>query len=295
MKILIVDGNNLQHRAMHAYQGLTNNVKPVSIIYGMIQITSHLIKQFRPDKVYVCWDTKKHPARLKLNPEYKGKRKSILRTDEEYAVINEQREKVMKLYNALNVYQIIGPGMEADDWIYILARKYKEHHITIVSSDKDFHQLLSNKLKIWNPMKQLLIGKHNVKSHYGYSHTECVDYLSLTGDKSDNIKGYHGMGEESTKKFLAEHGSIRNFLENEELEFKKLDRAKLAEVYKRNRILIGLKAFYLKYLRGMKPIYYHKEPAYNKKVLWKIFDEYNIQAFRKPEFLKTFKQLNNGK
>lgn len=293
MKVLIIDGNNLQHRAMHAYKGLTNNVKPVAIIYGMLQITSHLIKQFKPEKVYVCWDTAKHKERLKLYPEYKAKRKAkrILLSEEEIEAMNTQRKKVMELYNALNVYQIIGPGMEADDWIYILSRKYKKHQVTIVSSDKDFHQLLSSKLKIWNPMKQLLIGKHNVKAHYGYAHTECVDYLSLVGDEGDGIKGYHGMGEESTKKFLAEHGSIRNFLDNEELVFKKLDRAKLKEVYKRNRLLIGLKAFYLKHLRGMKPVYYNREPSYNKKVLFKIFDEYNIQALRKPEFLKTFKNL----
>jgi len=57
-------------------------------------------------------------------------------------------------------------------------------------------------------------------------------------------------------------------------------------------LLIGLKAFYLKHLKGMKPVYYNPEPSYNKKVLIKIFDEYNIQAFRKPEFLNTFKQLS---
>lgn len=290
MKLLIIDGNNLQHRAMHAYKGLTNNVKPVSIIYGMIQITSHLIKQFRPDKVFVCWDTDRHKGRLKLHPEYKKRKHKFLKTEEELKSIETQRQVTMKLYNALNVFNIIGPGMEADDWIYMLTRKFKKHHITIVSADKDFHQLLSNKLKIWNPMRQLLIGKHNVKANYGYSHTECIDYLCLTGDESDNIKGYYGMGEETTKKFLAEHGSIRNFLDNEELTFRKLDRAKLREVYKRNRQLIGLKAFYLKHLKGKTTVVY-QEPSFNKKVLWKIFDEYNIHAFRKPEFLKTYKQL----
>jgi DNA polymerase-1 len=292
MKVLIIDGNNLQHRAMHAYQGLTNNVKPVSIIYGMIQLTSHMIKQFRPDKVYICWDTARHKARLKLHPDYKGTRKAkTLRTPEEYANIEEQRKVVMKLYDALGVTQVIGPGMEADDWIYMLTRKYPHAFITIVSSDKDFNQLLGNRLKIWNPHKSLLIGKHNVRAHFGYSEKECIDYLSLVGDKGDNITGYRGMGEETTKIFLAEHGSIRRFLEDESLQFKRIDRTKLKEVYRLNKLLIGLKAFYLKYLSDTKLTYYRDKPKWLPKTRDAIFDEYNIQAFRKKEFLDTFKNL----
>lgn len=299
MKILIVDGNNLQHRAMHAYAGLTNNVKPVSIVYGMILLTQYMLRQFKPYKVYVCWDTARHAERIKLHPEYKKtKSRKKHRSMVDYSVINTQREVVMSLYHSLNVHQLVGPGMEADDWIYMLTREHPNDYITIVSSDKDFNQLLSNKIKIWNPHKNLLIGKHNVKAHFGYSEKECIDYLSLVGDEGDNIKGYRGMGEESTKIFLAEHGSIRSFLEDESLVFKKLDRAKLKEVYKRNRLLIGLKAFYLKHLKDTPLSFYSNSkrvPSYRYEVVKKVCAEYNIKTFLKPDFLTPFKKLGHGK
>ena len=291
MRILIIDGNNLQHRAMHAYSGLTNNVKPVSIIYGMVLLTNHMIKQFKPERVYVCWDTARHKKRLELLPGYKGKRSRHLRTPEEYAAIEEQRKAVMKLYNGLNVWQLYGPGMEADDWIYMLTLKHEGDKIVIVSSDKDFNQLLTSKLTIWNPNKSLLIHKGNVRGHFGYSENECVDYLSLVGDSSDNIPGYRGMGEETTKIFLAQHGSIKRFLENKQLEFRKIDRAKLEEVYKRNRLLIGLKAFYNKYLKNHEFAFYSKKPTFDKSLLISTCREYNIKTFLKKGFTKQFKQL----
>lgn len=289
MKVLIIDSNNLMHRAMHAYKGLTNNVKPSSIVYGMGMLTNHMIKQFRPDKVYMCWDFERSPYRLKLHPEYKQGRKT--KTEEERAAMKDQMRSSMKMFNALGIHQLYGKGMEADDWVYILTRKHENDFVTIVSSDKDFNQLLGNRLKIWNPNKNLLIGKHNVKAHFGYSEKECLDYLILDGDSSDNIPGYRGMGEQNIKIFLAEHGSIRNFLEDESLEFKRLDRVKLKEVYKKNRILIGLKQFYLKYLKDKTLDFYNPKPSFNKAVLLKICKEYNIKMFLKKEFTQTFKNL----
>jgi len=212
----LADSNNLMHRAFHAYKGLTNNVKPSSIVYGMGTLVNHMIKQFRPDKVYMCWDKERSPHRLKLHPEYKQGRKT--KTEEERKSMKEQMKSSMKLFNALGIHQLYGKGMEADDWVYILSRKHQDDYVTIVSSDKDFNQLLGKRLKIWNPNKNLLIGKHNVKAHFGYSEKECLDYLILDGDSSDNIPGYRGMGEQNIKIFLSQHGSIRKFIEDESLE-----------------------------------------------------------------------------
>lgn len=283
--LLIFDGNNLMHRAYHAYARLTNKGKPVNIIYGMPCLTHALINQFRPDEIFLCWDDDRHKERLRLLPEYKGSRKT--KTQEQYEDMNHQKKVVRELYSSLGLKQLIGKGMEADDYIYMLVRKYKKtHNITIISTDKDFHQLLAPGVKIFNTAKHQLIHHKNLKGLFGYSPEQCIDYLSLVGDSSDNISGYRGMGEERTKVFLAEFGSISNFLLTDST-FMKIDKALLKTIYQRNRQLIGLKTFYIKYLKGKVKLNFEKS-IFNKKALFKICDNYNIKALKEFKFTKTY-------
>lgn len=286
MKLLIIDGNNTMHRAYHSYRMLQNNGKPVAVIYGMPNLVHALINQFKPDHTVICWDWGRSKHRLKLLPEYKEGRKTL--TEEQRADLYNQRDKAMAIFQALGINQLYSKGHEADDYIYALVRKNREANITIVSTDKDFHQLLSPKVKIFNTAKRLLIHEKNVKGHFGYTADQCVDYLCLLGDDSDNIPGYRGIGEQRAKIFLAEHSSIREFLASEK-SFMKVDKAELGAIYKRNKRLIDLRVFYNRYLKGnmdVKPAL--KKKPLNKKALFKICDEYNIKSFKKKSFLKIY-------
>ena len=100
MKILIIDGNNTMHRAFHSYSRLQNHGKPVSIIYGMPILVNALVNQFKPDDVYICWDGRKSPHRMRLLPTYKAGRKTF--TEKDKAAFDKQRETVKKLFYFLN-------------------------------------------------------------------------------------------------------------------------------------------------------------------------------------------------
>lgn len=282
---------NTAYRAWHSYGKLQNNGKPVAIIYGMPTLVHALVQQFKPDVVYICWDQARSKHRLKLLPDYKAGRSSM--TKEAKANFHSQRETAMKIFHALGMKQVITPEMEADDSIYMMVRKLSKvpsTYITIVSTDKDFHQLLSPTVKIWNTAKKILIHERNLFGHYGYTPKQCCDYLTLVGDSSDNIPGYPGIGEQKAKIFLSEYVSIREFLSLNE-SFGVVDKVKLEAIYKRNRLLINLKAFYRKYLRGVKlEITNFNESKLDKKALFKICDQYNIKMFKKKSFLKPYKK-----
>lgn len=297
MKILIIDSNNCMHRALHSYARLQNHGKPVSIIYGMPILVNGLINQFKPDDVYMCWDGHtdisgfRSPHRLKLCPGYKMGRKT--KTLEERQSMYHQKNEVMKLFHTLGVKQIFNPKMEADDYIYMLVRKLlkdKENKITIISTDKDFHQLVGKRVKIYNTASRKLIHLKNLKFEYGYEPWDCVDYLCLTGDDSDNIDGMPGIGPKKAQGLIQEFGSIKDFLKQKE-DFARINKETLTRVYRINKQLIDLKLFYKKYLKGKVKINYFKDnanPKLDKASLFRICKEYSIKSLKEKNFLRNY-------
>lgn len=297
MRILIIDGNNTMHRALHSYARLQNHGKPVSIIYGMPILVNGLINQFSPDDVYICWDGHtdlsgfRSPHRLKLCPGYKMGRKT--KTKEERISMFHQKNEVMNLFHTLGVKQIFNPKMEADDYIYMLVRKLlkdKDNKITIISTDKDFHQLVCSRVKIYNTASRKLIHLKNLKIDYDYEPWNCVDYLSLVGDGSDNIKGMPGVGPKTAMGLIEQFGSIKEYLKSDET-FGRVNKELLAKIYRNNKYLIDLKLFYKKYLKGIIKINYFKgndNPKLDKASLFRICKEYSIKSLKEKNFLKNY-------
>lgn len=290
-KIVIVDGNNQLYRAHFSHLNLDYKGKLVSAIYGMPQIISSVIKRLKPHYFFICWDGKKHPRRLELCPEYKAKRKNF---GVDWEQIIRQKPICMRLFKLLGISQVWSMGMEADDYIYALVRKYKrdpDNEIVIVSTDKDFHQLLCRNVKIWDDKKKVLLTRNNLIKYYPYTPKQCVDYLILNGDDSDNIKGYKGMGEKRIPAFLELFSSIEYFLKSKK-EHKGIDKKKLAELYLINNELINLKLFYEKNIKGKVEIEYYKNlrnPKPNKLKFRRLCAKYGIKTFLKTDFINTFK------
>ena len=291
MRVIIIDGQNVLHRAYHKFKNMTSKSgKPSSVVYGFPYIIGGIVRKFNPDAVIVPFDYGRNQHRLDALPDYKNREK---RLDFDYEDFIDQSQKARKILKALGVPTIKIKGQEADDLIYMMVKEFTKkgyNEIIIVSSDKDFQQLVNKKVSIWNTTKNMLITHKNHVSVYGYTPKQSIDYLILDGDKSDKIPGYRGMGEKRIKAFLEEHSSIRKFLRSKK-EHKGLDRVLLEEIYKRNRLLIDIKYFCrihgdsinIKIKKGSKKIDHH--------YLSKIGNTYDINTFCADTFLKPFKKL----
>lgn len=293
---LILDGSNIAYRAYFAMKGLSTEGRGTSAIYGFLNILNSVVGKFKPTKVYVCWDGLKSPHRLKIHPEYKMNRKTAYNPNFDAEDFHAQKEAIKKFIYYLGISQVHDTQMEADDLIYILAKKYdkKGNKIIIVSTDKDFNQLISSRIRVWNDNRKELLSPLNLRKFYGYEPQQTVDYLCLLGDTSDNIPGVRGMGEVRTIKFLDEYSSIETFLE-EASTFGSISAKLIKEAYTRNRELIDLKYFYEKYHKGKVGLTFFKDkskPKLNLEKYLKLCKTYRFQTVRTDEFLSNFKRLS---
>ena len=191
--------------------------------------------------------------------------------------------RIKYLYDKKNI-----TGFEGDDLLaYLYFKKINsECLVTIVSSDKDFNQLLTtDRVKIFNPRKEEYVRQTNCESLFGYTPYETVDYLSLVGDSSDDIPGFPGIGPVKARKFLDKWHSIPKYLElNAD--------GKMKEVYERNKQLIDLKWFVDNHKLNLKDVlreYTNSKINYSK--FKEICIEYSFNSFMTDIFIKPFKNL----
>jgi DNA polymerase-1 len=290
-KTIIIDGNNLLHRAYNKYKSMrSDDGKLTGSIFGFPYILRSLIRLHSPTKVIVVFDGGRDKRRLKLLPDYK-KRK--IREDFDYENFISQKEEVMKILSFLCIEVLHNKNFEADDLIWLVARKYsRKGKVMIVSSDKDFIQLIDKQISIWNPWKDDRITHLNYKKHYKFSPEQCVDYLSLDGDTSDNIPGYKGVGEKTALAFLDEYGSIDNYLSDLSLpEHKKIKRKELKALYKVNKEIIDVKLFCKKHKIKLKDCKTKTSKKIDIKELRLLCSKYSITSIIKDDFIQTFKQI----
>jgi len=263
--------------------------KKTSIIFGMPYIIESLLRKHKPGKVVLAFDGGSHTSRLTLLPTYK-KRDHKLNFDSEDFF--KQKDIARDLLRDLGIPIIWKKGFEADDLIAMLSLREsrKEKFVTIVSGDKDFNQLIDGFTTVWNSQNGERYNKINLKHKVGYHPEQCVDYLCLTGDHSDNIPGYGGIGEKRAIEFLDMYPSIREYLKSGQ-KYKSIDNNKLAAVYKTNRQLIDLGYFYRHFMVKENIPWLYKEPEINLNSVRFIAKSYEVGTFNKPDFLKTFTSL----
>ena len=229
-KIVIIDGNNNFYRAYFANMNLSSMGKNIGAIFQFPRILSMLMKTYNPDKMVICWDGRSSEHRTKLLPGYRVRDKKMnLRFDLEDFLY--QKKYATKMAYFLGIPQIRDSYVEADDYIYTITQKYKArgYRVIIVSTDKDFNQLIDKDVAVHNEKAKKLINHKNAFKHLGYKPEQTVDYLCMLGDDSDKIPGYRGMGEVKTKDFLAKVNSIEDFLLGDNT-YGKLDKEKLNQV-----------------------------------------------------------------
>ena len=216
-KVILVDGNNLMFRSFYAtlYSGSTMTSRdgfPTNALYGFVNMMNKIIAEEEPKYIMVAFDIGKTFRHEKYD-YYKGKR------DETPDDLKRQFPVAKKILNAMGIKYFELAGYEADDIIGTFAKKVDENKdfvATIISSDKDLLQLISDdvSVKLLKPKDYIRMDKKTFNDTYGLEPIKMIDLKSLMGDSSDNIPGVKGIGEKTAIKLLQEYGSLDGVYNN---------------------------------------------------------------------------------
>ena len=225
--LYLVDASSYMYRAYFAIrQNLaTSKGFPTKAIFGITNMLLKLLREKNPTNIAVVWDAKGPTFRHELYDKYKANRPEM---PDDLVV---QIPWIRKIVDALGLCQLEKEGYEADDIIATIVKKLNLDTL-IVSGDKDLIQLISDKVTIWDPMKDEIIDLNEVKKRFGIEPYQYLDVLALCGDSSDNIPGVPGIGIKTALKLIQEFGSIENLLANLDKVKQKRLREKLKEAQK---------------------------------------------------------------
>ena len=216
-KVILVDGNNLVFRSYYAtaYSGnIMKNSKgfPTNALYGFISMMNKILMEEKPEYIAVAFDVGKNFRKEKYD-FYKAGR---METPEE---LKMQMPVAREILDAMGIKHFELEPYEADDIIGTFAKMAEidpDYDATIISSDRDLLQLISNQVDV-----KLLKSKDYIKYNpetffedYGIEPIKVIDLKALSGDTSDNIPGVKGVGEKTAIKLLQEYGSLEGIYEN---------------------------------------------------------------------------------
>ena len=208
-KILLVDGTNSLYRAFFAIPPLrAPDGTPTNAAYGFVNMLIKVIREEAPDRVVVVFDARGPTFRHELYDAYKANREA---QPEDLTI---QFPIVRELVDAYRIPVVSVPDFEADDVIATLVERAPEDaQISIVSTDKDLMQLVSDRVTLLDGVKDRRYGPSEVEERFGVQPDHILDLRALVGDPSDNIPGVKGIGEKGAAKLIAEWGSLENLIE----------------------------------------------------------------------------------
>lgn len=202
-RVLIVDGLNLFIGAFSASPAMNARGEHVGGIKGFLTALLSVIRRFEPTRCIVVFDGHDGSARRrKIYPDYKAGRKNRIRLNRLVAMNESEsiRSQLIKLGFYLNIFPVsvvMIDHIEADDTIGYLTSTYYNgdtSDIIIVSSDKDFLQLIGPRVSVYRSMQKKLYDVDVVVESYGIPSYNFLTYRTISGDPSDNIPGVTGVG-----------------------------------------------------------------------------------------------------
>jgi DNA polymerase-1 len=216
--LFLVDGSAYIFRAFHALPPLTRKSDglPVGAVAGFCNMLWKLLQDARdtdvgvtPTHFAVIFDYSSQTFRKDLYPEYKANR------SEPPEDLIPQFGLIREATKAFNLPCIEVEGYEADDIIATYARQAEAvgAHATIISSDKDLMQLVTDHVSMYDSMKDRQIGIAEVIEKFGVAPEKMIDLQALTGDSTDNIPGVPGIGPKTAAQLLDEYGDLDTLLE----------------------------------------------------------------------------------
>jgi len=199
--VLIIDALNLFTRHYVAHPALGANGQHVGGIVGFLYAITKFAEDFKPTKIIVVWEGGGSKRKRDLYKDYKKKRRPA-KLNRNYDDLpdtvqnrNHQITTLVKILSFTPIIQMYVPDCEADDVIgYISKYKFRNDRKLIVSSDKDFYQLLDNKTIIYSPTWKKLVTHKEVVEKFNISPENFCLAKSVCGDPADNIPGVKGVG-----------------------------------------------------------------------------------------------------
>lgn len=194
-KKLIIDGNNLLHRAYWAYKKNEVEYKENSqySVYVFLNILKSYIRLFEPSEIIVCWDYREENEtneRKEILGDYKG-------TRPDHSEVYSYMPSIRKILTALGVKQMTPRNFEADDIMFWLCAKKYPNQCILITTDTDMYQLIVPELNeniFYNPKRKMQINEVFLKQKFavndGY---EFIVKKALRGDIADNISGVKGI------------------------------------------------------------------------------------------------------
>ena len=216
-KLFIIDGYAILYRAHYALIRnplITSYGFHTSALFGFTNQLIKIIKDENPDYLVCAFDSKEKTFRHKIYSDYKANRPEM---PEE---LQKQIPHLWELLNGMNIPVLRKPGYEADDIIGTVTESVLDKKIQsyIVSGDKDFMQLINDKIFLYTPGKRNsapdIYDKDGVIKKWGLPPEKIIDLLALMGDSSDNVPGVAGVGIKTAVKLLKEYDNIESVLDN---------------------------------------------------------------------------------
>lgn len=215
-RVLVIDMLNMYYRAYIVDPSLSSNGQPIGGIKGTLKILQKLIRESRPDEVVICWDGGSRKRRL-VQKGYKHGRKPI-RLNRNIRTLSQNEEKENKMWqqtrlieymNNMPIIQLMKEDIEADDIIAFICKSglYEGWQKIIVSSDKDFYQLLDDETVLFRPVQKEILNKKDIVERHEIHPNNFALARAIVGDRSDNLKGVPSVGLPTVSKrfpFLAE-------------------------------------------------------------------------------------------
>lgn len=207
--VLVIDGLNTFIRVFSAVPALNDDGDHIGGVTGFLRSVALAIRQTKPTRCIVVFDGKGGSRRRKdLYPDYKANRanKTAFNRYKEFASLDDEQESMRYQYSRIIQYLDMLPvtlmcidQVEADDVMAYIATTLtkSDERVTMVSTDRDFMQLVDDRVSVWSPVKKKLYTPEFMFSELGIPSVNYLLYRTFIGDKSDNINGINGVGQKT--------------------------------------------------------------------------------------------------
>jgi DNA polymerase I len=207
--LYLIDGSGYIFRAYYGIRALSSPTgEPTNAVYGFASMIQRVLDDEKPEYIAIMFDTKGRTFRSDLYEDYKANRPPPPED------LIPQFARIHEVTQAFCLPMFKREGFEADDFLATFTRQAVEQDfdVKVITGDKDLMQLVSDRVTLWEPMREKLYRAEQVEEKFGVRPEKIGDLLALMGDTSDNIPGVRGVGQKTAAKLLKLHGDLEGVL-----------------------------------------------------------------------------------